>query len=97
MSSYLNSRVLVTLLVVLALGLSFLPRNDHVYQLAPYEEINKQRYEELAKHWKHINFAKILAYEQTDETDVKKELACVSGVCSIDDALAMEAAESTKV
>jgi len=78
-------------------GLSFLPRNDHVYQLAPYEEINKQRYEELAKHWKHINFAKILAYEQTDETDVKKELACVSGVCSIDDALAMEAAESTKV
>ena len=28
-------------------GLSFLPRDNHVYQLAPYEEISKEKYEEL--------------------------------------------------
>ncbi len=32
-----------------------------------------------------IDFSKILAYEATDETDVKKELACVGGVCEVDD------------
>jgi hypothetical protein len=29
-------------------GLSFLPRSDFVYQLAPYEEITKEQYEELS-------------------------------------------------
>jgi ribonucleoside-diphosphate reductase alpha chain len=66
-------------------GLSFLPRADHVYQLAPYEEVNKDQYEKMIKHVEHIDFAKILAYEVTDETDVKKELACTGGACEIDD------------
>jgi len=29
-------------------GLSFLPRSNHVYQLAPYEEITQEKYEEIA-------------------------------------------------
>ena len=29
-------------------GLSFLPRESHAYLLAPYEEITKERYEEMA-------------------------------------------------
>lgn len=66
-------------------GLSFLPRDNHVYQLAPYEAINKSRYEELAKRLEHIDYSKIITYERSDETDVKKELACVGGVCEIDD------------
>ncbi|MDO8575416.1 MAG: ATP cone domain-containing protein [bacterium] len=65
-------------------GLSFLPRNDHVYQLAPYETVNKERYEELLKRFEHIDFSKIVTYEINDETEVKKELACVGGVCEID-------------
>lgn len=64
-------------------GLSFLPRNDFVYQLAPYEEINEERYNELVKRWEHIDFAKIVSYEKIDETQGAKELACVSGVCEI--------------
>ena len=32
-----------------------------------------------------IDFSQILLYEKDDSTDVKKELACVSGVCEIDD------------
>ena len=66
-------------------GLSFLPRTDHIYQLAPYEEIDKNLYEKMIKHVEHIDFSKILAYEVTDETDVKKELACAGGACEIDD------------
>jgi len=64
-------------------GLSFLPRSDHVYQLAPYEEIDAKQYEELAKKLEHVDYSKIVSYEREDELDVKAELACVSGTCEI--------------
>lgn len=66
-------------------GLAFLPRDNHVYQLAPYEATDEKTYKERLKRLEHIDFAKIVTYEATDETEVKKELACSSGVCSIDD------------
>jgi ribonucleoside-diphosphate reductase alpha chain len=66
-------------------GLSFLPRENHAYLLAPYEEITKERYEEMAASMPQIDFSQILLYEKEDSTDVKKELACVGGVCEIDD------------
>ena len=72
-------------------GLSFLPRSEHVYQLAPYEEISKEEYEKRVKEIKHIDFSKLMYYEQEDNTIGAKEFACVSGVCSIDDVLAEEA------
>lgn len=65
-------------------GLSFLPRSNHVYKLAPYEPISKEKYEELAKRMKHIDFSKIVTYESQDETQGAKELACVAGVCEAD-------------
>jgi len=64
-------------------GLSFLPRSNHVYQLAPYEEIDKQRYEELYKKVKDVDFSRIVEYEKENETDMKKELACVGGACEL--------------
>jgi ribonucleoside-diphosphate reductase alpha chain len=64
-------------------GLSFLPRSNHVYQLAPYEEITKEEYEALMKKFPTIDYSKIVTYEKADETEVKRELACVSGVCDI--------------
>jgi len=64
-------------------GLSFLPRDNHVYQLAPYEEITKEQYEETTKHLGKIDFSKIVLYEKQDMTEVKKELACVSGTCEV--------------
>lgn len=76
-------------------GLSFLPRDKHVYQLAPYEEIDEKRYKEMLKRFENIDFAKIVTYEAQDETDIKKELACVSGVCEIDD-IPQPTAASTK-
>lgn len=65
-------------------GLSFLPRSNHVYKLAPYEEIDEKTYDELAKRFEHIDFSKIVTYEVEDETENKKELACVGGVCEVD-------------
>jgi len=64
-------------------GLSFLPREKHVYQLAPYEEIDEKRYKEMIKKFEHIDYSKIITYERQDETDVKKELACVGGMCEV--------------
>jgi hypothetical protein len=64
-------------------GLSFLPRSNHVYQLAPYEAITKEKFEEMTKRLGNLDFSKIVTYEKEDETEVKKELACVSGVCEV--------------
>lgn len=64
-------------------GLSFLPRTNHVYQLAPYEAIDEKTYNELIKKMPDFDFSKIVTYELRDETEVKRELACVSGVCDI--------------
>jgi len=64
-------------------GLSFLPRNDHVYQLAPYEEISKEEYDKRAKALGELDFSKLVLYEQHDQTTGAKELACSAGVCEI--------------
>ncbi|MES2088069.1 MAG: ATP cone domain-containing protein [Patescibacteria group bacterium] len=64
-------------------GLSFLPRDNHVYQLAPYEKIDEKTYLEMSKRIAHIDFSKIITYEKQDETEVRKEMACVAGVCEV--------------
>jgi ribonucleoside-diphosphate reductase alpha chain len=64
-------------------GLAFLPRSDHVYQLAPYEAITKEEYERRTRAIGKIDFSKLSQYEVTDNTTGAKELACVSGVCEI--------------
>lgn len=64
-------------------GLSFLPRSNHVYQLAPYEAIDEKKYKELLKTVANIDFSKLVTYERQDETEAKKELACAGGNCEI--------------
>lgn len=64
-------------------GLSFLPRSEHVYQLAPYQEITKEEYEKRTKAIGKIDFSKLSQYEVADNTTGAKEFACVSGVCEI--------------
>ena len=64
-------------------GLSFLPREETVYQLAHYEAITKERYDEMKKTFPAIDFSQIVLYEKDDTTSGAKELACVSGVCEI--------------
>ncbi len=75
-------------------GLSFLPRFEHVYKLAPYEEITKEEYEQRVSEIPDIDFSQILAYEAEDNTIGAKEYACVGGNCEIalDEAPEMPAA-----
>lgn len=65
-------------------GLSFLPRDNYVYKLAPYEAINKEKYEELLLTVKNLDFSKLPLYEVEDTTDIKKEMACTGGACEMD-------------
>ena len=64
-------------------GLSFLPRDNHIYRLAPYEPITKAEYETRMKNFPVVDYAKLMLYERADETELKKELACVAGICEI--------------
>ena len=64
-------------------GLSFLPRSNHSYRLAPYEACDKETYEKLAKRFENIDYSKIVAYELRDETEQARELACAGGACEI--------------
>ena len=64
-------------------GLSFLPRENHVYRLAPYETIDKKTYEALASKFPVIDYSKLIIYERTDETEQTQELACAGGTCEI--------------
>lgn len=64
-------------------GLSFLPRSNHSYRLAPYEEIDEARYLELKERFKNVDYSKLMAYELRDETEMKKELACAGNTCEI--------------
>lgn len=65
-------------------GLSFLPKSDHIYKLAPYEPISKAQYDEAVKAFPKIDFSQLTSYETDDQTTGAKSLACVSGVCEID-------------
>ena len=64
-------------------GVSFLPRTDHVYKQAPYEEITAEQYEELVKGLPTIDWSKLSDYESEDMTEGAQTLACVAGQCEI--------------
>lgn len=64
-------------------GLSFLPRSEHVYQLAPYEEITEEEYLARKQTMVNIDFSKLTAYEEEDNTQGAKELACSGGNCDV--------------
>lgn len=64
-------------------GVSFLPKSDHVYQLAPYEEINESKYNELLSKFPKIDYVKLGSYETEDNTEGSKSYACVGDRCEI--------------
>ena len=65
-------------------GISLLPVSDHVYQQAPYEAIDKEKYNELVKAMpKDIDWADLENFEKDDNTTGSQELACTGGACEI--------------
>ena len=65
-------------------GISLLPYSDHVYQQAPYEEIDEEKYQKLvAEMPQNINWEDLAQLETEDNTVGSQELACVGGACEI--------------
>ena len=62
-------------------GLAVLPYDNGTYTQAPFEDISKEKFEEMVKHLHSIDLKKIT--EATDETDLKDQAACAGGVCEI--------------
>jgi len=64
-------------------GISFLPFDGGVYQLAPYEEITEDQYELKKNEFPALDFNKISEYEKIDTTIGGVEYACASGKCEL--------------
>jgi ribonucleoside-triphosphate reductase (thioredoxin) len=64
-------------------GLSFLPKNDHVYQLAPYEEITQETYDKMASEMPAIDYGRLSRYEKEDYTEGAKQYACTGDKCEL--------------
>jgi len=62
-------------------GLSVLPYDGGTYIQAPFETINKEKYEEMCANLGDINLDNVI--ETSDETDRQGEIACAGGYCEI--------------
>jgi ribonucleoside-diphosphate reductase alpha chain len=68
-------------------GISFLPHSEHTYKQAPYQEISKEEYDDLAAQMpKNIRWEDLSFYETEDGTSTNATLACSSdGNCELVD------------
>lgn len=64
-------------------GVSFLPKSDHVYELAPYQEITKTEYSRYKKEEVIIDYSKLPDFEKEDEGEGAKAMACEGDKCLI--------------
>lgn len=67
-------------------GVSFLPRSDHTYAQAPYQDITSEQYETAMETFpKSIDWDTLALYERGDTTVGSQTLACTGDVCEIVD------------
>ena len=68
-------------------GISFLPFSEHTYRQAPYQDCDKEKYDEILKLMpKNVDWSLLSNYEAQDYTVGAQELACSSdGGCEIVD------------
>lgn len=65
-------------------GVAFLATDDHKYVQAPYEEVDEATYWDAVSAFpEEIDWSLIGLFENDDQTTAARELACVSGVCTI--------------
>lgn len=62
-------------------GISFLPKDEHSYEQAPYEEITEKEYLNLSKKIPTIDWAGLV--ETEDNTTSSQEMACVGTSCEL--------------
>ena len=67
-------------------GISFLPKQDHCYDQAPFEKMDAMGYNQLRmKMPEFIDWAELQEYEKTDHTVASATLACSGGSCELID------------
>jgi len=65
-------------------GVSFLPKSDHIYRQAPYQELDEEDYKTLLdKQPTDVNWSNLSKYETEDYTKGSQELACSAGFCEV--------------
>lgn len=64
-------------------GISFLPRSEHTYRQAPYQEIGEEEYKELVEIMPEIQWGLLGSYEQEDNTSGSQTLACTGNNCEL--------------
>jgi len=74
-------------------GMSFLPLDDAQYDQMPYMPLTREEFEEKMKKFPIIDYSGLYLFEKSDFTNTNNELACTSGVCSLDEYQAKEAAK----
>lgn len=62
-------------------GVAFLPRTEHVYDQAPYEELTQDQYMALSCDYPDIDFSLLQQHEKEDTTT--REIECSAGVCDL--------------
>ena len=62
-------------------GISILPYNGGSYKQAPFEDITRDKYEEMIKYVHHIDLSKVI--ELQDNTNLSGEVACAGGQCEL--------------
>jgi ribonucleoside-triphosphate reductase len=62
-------------------ALSFLPEDVGSYVQAPFESIDKDKFLAYFLHLQNVDLSKVI--ENTDETSLKDNLACVGGACEV--------------
>jgi ribonucleoside-triphosphate reductase len=64
-------------------GLSFLPKDGGMYELAPYEEISAEEYSKRTAALPAIDFSRLSEYEKEDMTEINREYACSGDKCEM--------------
>lgn len=64
-------------------GISFLPRSDHTYEQAPYQDMTVEALDAwvVANPVPEFSWTGLAEFEEDDETTGVQQLACVAGVC----------------
>jgi ribonucleoside-triphosphate reductase len=62
-------------------ALSVLPKDDHSYIQAPFEDISFAKYTDLMSHLQKLDLSTV--YEPEDETELQQTVACGGGACEV--------------
>ena len=66
-------------------GISFLPKIEHIYKQAPFEEVSKEHILKAEEDQPEIDFSELHLYEMEDTTRGSQTLACSGNSCELAD------------